>query len=317
MTKIAFASCMHAGQDATQHVWQEAAAHNPEWLILGGDNIYLSYGPAFVGPRGWGAQKFATRMLARYTAQFSVPSFRALIASIPAGQVLGVWDDHDFAWDGCCGTATDYKMPAKRLIAHAMFHHYFAALNERPLPTTLPPLSLAGLPNLNGSSVDGYRALDLGPLRVLLCDGRTYRESNQGNPAALLLGPLQEQWLLAEIASASKPVLIVSGSTMTDGEDQSWDAFTKFFTQRFLPATSSKIVMFLGGDVHKNRLHPPPIGFPVEIVSSGAAVGMVFRKRNYGVLDVSPAEAKISLYKKGAIQYSGRLDLVSGAFTSP
>jgi hypothetical protein len=183
------------------------------------------------------------------------------------------------------------------------------------MPASLPPLSLAGLPNLVGSSAKTYRALDLCPLRVLLCDGRTFRESNKSNPAALLLGSLQEQWLLAEIAGSTKPVLIVSGSTMTDGDDQSWDRFKKFFNQRFLPATSSKIVMFLGGDVHENRLHPPPSGFPLEIVCSGAAVGLIFRRRNFGVLDVTPAEAKIRLYKKGATQYSGRLDLVSGAFT--
>jgi hypothetical protein len=305
---------MNAGDDAKQRVWKEAPTHNPDWLILGGDNIYMNYGPAWFGPRRWSPSKFATTMLARYSEQFSVPSFRALIESIPAGQVIGVWDDHDFGWNNCYGTSLDDEMPAKSLIARAMFHHYFAELNKRPLATSLPPLSLPG------SSANVYRGLDVGPLRVLLCDGRTYREKNSSNPAAAsLLGAAQETWLFNEIAGAAltpKPVLIVSGSTMTDAGDQSWDFFADFFQNRFLPATNAGVVMFLGGDVHENRLPPRPTGFPVEIVSSGAALGVIFRKRNFGVLDVSTAEARIFLFEKGAIQYYGHLDLVSGAFAT-
>ncbi len=316
MTKIVFGSCMHVVDNATQSVWNEAAAHNPDWLILGGDNIYMNYGPAWFGPRRWSPHEFAAKMLERYTAQFSVPSFRALIEPIPIGQVIGVWDDHDFGWNNCYGTSIKDQMPAKSLIAHAMFHHYFAALNVRPLPASLPSLSLAGLPHLIDSTKEAYRALDLGPLRVLLCDGRSYREENQSNPAgASLLGTQQESWLLTEIANASKPVLIVSGSTMTsDGGDQSWDHFADFFKLKFLPATKSKVVMLLGGDVHENRLPTPPNDFPVEIISSGAAIGKCFRKRNFGVLEVSSADATIRLFKKGVVQYSGHLDLASGAF---
>ena len=45
-------------------------------------------------------------MQLRYARQFAVPSFRALVESIPAGQVIGVWDDHDFAWQNCFGADT-------------------------------------------------------------------------------------------------------------------------------------------------------------------------------------------------------------------
>ena len=313
--RIAFTSCMHVGHDGEQHVWDEAALHAPEWLILGGDNIYMNYGPDWFGPRRWSPQKFATRMWERYAAQFSVPSFRALVETIPAGRVIGVWDDHDFGWNNCYGTSSDDGMPAKRLISRAMFHHYFGALNQRPLPPSLPPLSLAGLPNLVGSAIPAYRALDVGPLRVLLCDGRSYREKNESDPgAASLLGLQQEQWLFAEMTGAGKPILVVSGSTMTDGGDQSWNRFTDFFKQRFLPAASGRVVMFLGGDVHENRLRAKQ-NRPVEVVCSGAAVGILFRKRNFGVLELSPTQAKVLLFKKGSLEYSGQLDLVSGAWS--
>jgi alkaline phosphatase D len=314
MTKIAFASCMHVGHHKKQKVWGEVAAHNPDWLILGGDNIYMNYGPAWFGPRRWSPEKFAKKMLKRYTDQFSVPSFHALVESIPSGQVIGVWDDHDFAWNNSYGTSLDDDMPAKSLIARAMFHHYFAALNQRPLPAVLPQLPLAGLPNLPNSTTPAYRALDIGPLRVFLCDVRSYREKKSNPGSASLLGESQEKWLFSEIKGSTK-VLIVSGSTMTDGKGQSWDIYSDFYENRFRPVIATKIGMFLGGDIHKNRLSAPKNGLPTEVVSSGAAIGLIFGKRNFGVLDVSPAEVGVRLVKNGVVQFSGRLDLATGAFT--
>ena len=316
MTKIAFASCMHVGHHAKQKVWTEVAAHKPDWLILGGDNIYMNYGPAWFGPRRWSPEKFAKKMLKRYTDQFAVPSFHALIDSIPSGQVIGVWDDHDFAWNNSYGTSTKDGMPAKRLIARAMFHHYFAALNIRSLPLTLPQMSLSALPKLPDSDKDVFRMLDIGPLCVFLCDVRSYRGKNKSDPgSAPLLGDAQEKWLLDGIKTAKGPVLVVSGSTMTDGDSQSWDNHSDFYQKRFRPVIAAKIAMFLGGDIHNNRLKPPSHGRPVEIVSSGAAIGILFGKRNFGILEVSPAEARIRLVKKGATQFSGRLDLSTGAYT--
>jgi hypothetical protein len=42
---------------------------------------------------------------------------------------------------------------------------------------------------------------------------------------------------------------------------------------------------------------------------------LIFGKRNFGVLDVSPAEVGVRLVKNGVVQFSGRLDLATGAFT--
>ena len=315
MTRIVFASCMSVEADSKQPVWKEAAAHQPDWLILCGDNIYMDYFPHLYQSKKWDPVRFAAEMHVRYARQFAVPAFQALVKSIPANQVLGVWDDHDFAWNNCFGADPGFGMPIKKRIATAMYHHYFAVLNQRPLPPVLPDLIIPDPDNPPSGDRDVYLATTIGPLRVLLCDGRSYREDNSsGNETASLLGVAQERWLLDELARSSGPILLITGSTMTKGDDQSWDSYQEFFMKRFLPAVRGKTVMFLAGDVHENRLPPKTHDWPVEIVSSAAVLDFPFNKRNFGVLEIADAEAEIFLYKRGAIEYTGKIDFGSGLF---
>ena len=314
MTRLVFASCMSALASDTQKVWKEAAAHQPEWLMLCGDNIYMDYFPHLNQSRPWSLAKFADEMQVRYARQFAVPSFRKLVASIPAGQVIGVWDDHDFAWNNCFGADPSYGMLEKKKVATALFHHYFAELNKRPLAAALPPLVMPDLQNPPNGTVDVYRALDIPPLRVLLCDGRTYRGKHPpGTMSGDLLGAAQEQWLFTELQGPG-PFLLVTGSTMTAGDDQSWDYYQDFYTNRFLPAVRNKLVMFVAGDVHENRLPPRVADQPVEVVSSAAVLDFPFNKRNFGVLDMQGDELRVFLYRRGEVQYTGKLQLGSGKF---
>ena len=115
MTMLVFASCMSALDNPEQPVWVEAAAHKPEWLVLGGDNIYMDYGVHLDQSRHWTPARFAQEMQLRYTRQFAVKTFRELVETIPAGQVIGVWDDHDFAWQNCFGADPSYGMHAMRI----------------------------------------------------------------------------------------------------------------------------------------------------------------------------------------------------------
>jgi alkaline phosphatase D len=315
MTRIVFASCMSVEGSVKQPVWKEVAAHKPEWLILCGDNIYMDYFPNGYQSKNWDPTRFAAEMHQRYAQQFAVPAFHALVKSIPADQVLGVWDDHDFAWNNCFGTDSGFGMPIKRKIATAMYHHYFAALNQRPLPATLPELKIPDPANPPGGDRDVYRACTIGRVRVLLCDGRSYREDiTSGSTTASLLGDAQEKWLFSELAKNSGPYLLVSGSTMTKGDDQSWDVHQEFFTKRFLPAVRGKTVIFLAGDVHDNRLPPRVPHWPVEVVSSAAALDFPFNERKFGVLDVSDVEANVFLYTRGDVEYTGKLNLATGSF---
>lgn len=316
MTRIVFASCISVEASSEQPVWEEAIAHEPDWLVLCGDNIYMDYFPNLYQSRRWKPDQFAREMHTRYARQFEVPSFRALVESLPAhGRVVGAWDDHDFAWNNCFGTDPDDDMPIKRRIATALYHHYFGALNLRPLPEKLPAFAMPDPANPPGGRQPTYGSTRIGPLHVLLCDGRSFREDNtSGTGAASLLGVEQEEWLFGELTRSSGPFLLVTGSTMTAGDDQSWDCYREFFDKRFLPAVKGKTVIFLAGDVHENRLPPRTPDWPVEVVSSAAVLDFPFNKRNYGLIEVSDAEASIFLYKRGRLQYTGRINLATNTY---
>lgn len=315
MTRMVFASCMSPLASDSQKVWKEAIAHEPDWLILAGDNIYMDYFPHLNQSRGWTLAEFATEMERRYSLQFAVPSFRKIVESVPAGQVIGVWDDHDFAWNDCFGAEPTYGMPEKKKVATALYHHYFAQLNQRPLAKALPPLAMPDLTNPPNGELEIYRALDIAPFRVLLVDGRTWRGKHPPKTmAGDLLGEKQEKWLFDELARSGGPFLLITGSTMTAGDDQGWDYYQDFFLKRFLPATRGKLMLFLAGDVHENRLPPRVDDHPVEIVSSAAVLDFPFNKRNFGVLDVQDNEARVFLYKRGEVQYASRINLGTGKY---
>lgn len=316
MTRLVFASCMHSGADDKQRVWRDAAAHEPDWLVLGGDNIYMDYGLGHLNEsKAWSLRKFKDEMFARYARQFSIPSFQALVKKIPHGQVVGVWDDHDFAWNNCYGTDTADGMPDKQKIAASLYHQYFMALNARPLPGALPELPMPDLQDPPNGMVDIYRALPLGPVTALLCDCRRYRERNpHGTNPVSLLGAAQEEWLFGQLNSGAGPFVIISGSTMTAADDQSWDYYQDFFHNRFLPAVTGKTVIFVGGDVHKNRLPPRIKDWPVEVVSSAAALTPLFFAPRFGVIELDADEARFFLYKSGKVEYTGKFDWGSGKF---
>ncbi|MBK8067248.1 MAG: alkaline phosphatase D family protein [Rhodanobacteraceae bacterium] len=315
MTTLVFGSCMmHDGKNGMS-VWADALAHRPDWLLLGGDNVYLDYFPTLGAPAGWTVEKFATELFERYREQFHTRSLRALANSIPAGQVIGTWDDHDFCWNNCYGADTKHDVPKKRRIARVLFHHYFQALNLRPLPAALPaiPLGVQSLLDHPFADQETYNAFDLDPFRVLVCDGRYYRERWDGSGAtntASLLGATQEAWLLNEIKQAQRPILIISGSTLSGASDQAWDYYTDFYIKRLQPALKNKVALYLGGDIHKNRLHQHPNTKTTEVVSS--AVRVPFSSRRYGVIDFNTKEAKIFLYRRGEVDTSGILDFGTG-----
>jgi len=78
-------------------------------------------------------------------------------------------------------------------------------------------LEIPDLANPPGGDRDVFHASTIGRLRVLVCDGRSYREDiTSGNTSASLLGDAQEKWLFGELAKSPGPYLLVTGSTMTN-----------------------------------------------------------------------------------------------------
>ena len=68
----------------------------------------------------------------------------------------------------------------------------------------------------------------------------------------------------------------------------------------------------MAGDVHENRLPPRVDDRPIEVVSSAAV--LTAHARRFGVLEVSDVEVNVFVYKSGDIQYTGKLNLVTGSY---
>lgn len=154
-------------------------------------------------------------------------------------------------------------------------------------------------------------------VRVLLCDGRSWRSDHPTDGAESdLLGTAQEAWLFNELGSYPGPFMLVSGSTMTNSTDQAWDYFGEFYRQRFLPAVQDKVVLFVAGDVHENRLPPRNGSEPIEIVSSASGLSFPINKRNFGVIEFDGNTVAVYLYKRGKVQYTSQLDMVTEMYAT-
>ncbi len=93
--KIAFASCFCSQITPSQPVWSWIQAHNPDFLVLLGDSIYLDI-HAPMHPMAMTDDQFAQHLFQRYSAQMQVPEFDALAQHMGAGKIFSIWDDHDF-----------------------------------------------------------------------------------------------------------------------------------------------------------------------------------------------------------------------------
>lgn len=313
MTTIAFGSCSRHQKDPEQRVWNFIRSKSPDYLLLLGDQIYMDFGlPLFGGnlyePRQMGVGEFASTMYGHYRTQFSIPSFRELVQSIPAGNIHCTWDDHDFAWNNAVGGKADdeHQVPQDKLrVSRHLIGQYRQALAAR-VPTYPPapdwPADPATLPDLGGVQesfvVDG--------IRVILLDLRTWADL-PGDECELLGGPEgeQERWLTGQLAQPEQEVILCSSLTLTKGT--SWEDYPRSYG-RLLEriAIREKKVLVLSGDIHVNRLktHRNPFGgYPVhEGTSSGLAItgyklSYLGPLGNCGFVTISPATIRVDLFR--------------------
>ncbi|HEX9171781.1 MAG TPA: alkaline phosphatase D family protein [Telluria sp.] len=271
--KVAFTSCIDAVDDPAQPVWTTIKALAPDVILLLGDIMYMDYGLAILGsrrPLGWprkvGNDVFAATMHERYKKQWSVPTFRDLLASGP--QIGMVWDDHDFAWNNSRGLGSEKYFAVneeRRLIAQGLFRQFRDACKHADASSYPPMPSLEAL--LAAPEQGIQTSFDRGDVRFIMLDGRSYREDPNIGPDADLLGYAQREWLLQQLGEWDGLVVISSGSVMT-GSEESW---SRYLDYAWLLGLASGRVLVLSGDIHKNVLptrHSPSL---FEVTSSGAA----------------------------------------------
>lgn len=309
--KIAFTSCFDALVDPEQIVWDQVRAQAPEVLLLLGDTIYMDYFPHLGRPRKWSNQEFANEMYNRYRAQWGVESFRRLVASVK--QVGLTWDDHDFAWNGSCGAGTKGKQAVPReksRISKNLFLQFKGRVQHKNITSAYPNQpSLGQL--LSGDDTGIQEAFDYGPVRIIMLDGRTYREDPENGKdgdemlVRSLLGKAQRTWLENQVEASSGLKLLCSGSTLTRS-GESWDHYMDY---QWLIDKRFKKTVVLSGDIHKNatQLHD---GYLLEVTSSGAALPRIGGgSGNFGILELEGGQAKIALYEKEGLDKQKTLPL--------
>ena len=282
MTKIAFVSCANVEKRKLQPAWDHIAASAPDLLLLLGDNTYMN----------WVETKWEPdRLLANYEAQFQIKAFKDLIHSVPT---LAIWDDHDLGPnDSCGGAMADEQVKLSR----SYFDKYLAVA-------------------INNNRPHMYCTHDIGDVRVIMLDVRTYRTLSSA-PAATVLGAAQEQWLWDQLALNPKPYTIVaSGSVSNRGASGHKLTDYKQFWQRLrnelshVPPKpdpkSNRKVLFLSGDIHDNRWKKWN-GYFFEATSSGVACVVgdpALPTDNWGLLEYGNTELRVTL-NGHAPSYSG------------
>ncbi len=278
--RIAFASCCDYRKKIGSHIWSEILGHNPDVLLLLGDNVYL---PRRYKPKS--PAELRQQLKIQYDRLLSDPQFDSLLARMTGGGLIlaAIWDDHDFL--GGANYARDFPSEYREAAKAQFFESFeFAA---RP-------------PNV-------YRSFDVGEVKFVLLDCRSWREppKKASGKAEDVLGAAQLEWLRRELEHR-RPYTIVCSSLSfhhhPGPKHERWEEYPAAHAELLRLLGGRPGVLMLSGDIHRNSAKD---GHKlIELVSSG-----VSRKhqwwfwrllRNYGVLDLDAQGARVSFYEKDA-----------------
>ncbi len=301
LTRIAFGSC--ADQDQPQPIWDAVMDRRPQLFIFAGDNVYGD------------VQSPDLRELRRaYATASMLDGYNRLRRSVPH---MAVWDDHDYGLnDG--GASFAFKAQAKELF-----------LDFWNVPADDARRQREGL----------YTAAVYGPVgrrvQVILLDTRWFRSplkptDQRGapgreryvpdpEPTKTMRGPVQWQWLEAQLRQPAELRLIVS-TIQVLAEGHGWERWGNLPIERqrlfdLIGATRAQGVVLLSGDRHLGALYRETVGTPyalTEITSSGInktypnsreagpnRLGAVYGGINFGTIEVDWPAGSVELAVRG------------------
>ncbi|MHC4754452.1 MAG: alkaline phosphatase D family protein [Planctomycetota bacterium] len=255
-----------------ERMWDTIGLHNPEALLLLGDNVYIDF------PHQFGDFHKYT-----YYRRQSRPEFRRLTSSIPA---YAIWDDHDCAiGDSWMGPYTD--KPSWKM---SMLEGFKMNWNNPGYGTDKWPAC--------------WFKFSIADVDLFLLDGRFYRTNPYGeNPS--MLGPVQKAWLLSELKKSKATFKVLASPVPWDfytkgGSLDTWNGFRDERNEIFNFLEENKIngVVLVSADRHRSdaRKIERPNGYPFyEFESSrltndnfhGLAKGAIFgynKKPSFGLL---------------------------------
>ena len=290
--KIVFTSCMRLEAFESQSVWRDIDELAPDMLVMLGDQIYMDFGlPIFSNepngaPKRYSVGKFRNTMDKHYEAQWNEPHFKKLFEKMHAkNAVHGTWDDHDFAWNNAYGSEVE---DAKKNASRELFHKWMNCSTNKP---------------------EIYHHIDIPNARVIFLDTRFYADARGASPRNLL-GETQFQFLEEKLQHEKLYTIICSGLTLTNG-NENWALFDQDFKRLSTLVKDRKNVLFLAGDIHRNKFSIPSSKRPCyEIVASGMAVNIFGLplsfddRRNWGLIEFDEKEVLVRLTdKKGSKRF--------------
>lgn len=308
LTRIAFGSCNH--QNASQHMWAQIAAQQPQLFLMIGDNVY--------GDAGWDADAGLESLRSAYALQASYPEFTGLRAKVP---MMATWDDHDFGLNDAGG-----NFPMRRW-AETLFETFWGSSD-----------AVKSRPGIYESTITGPEGKRV---QVILLDTRFFRSDLKraewtkdrpplggyvpdASPDKTVLGAEQWAWLAQELAKPADLRIVVSSTQVITTAHQ-FEGWTNFPAERdrlltMLKAREASGLVILSGDRHAAGVYKAEHQGETmwELTSSSlnlsfgsdndrstarepdaARVSKFFSEENYGLIDIDWKAKKLTMTLKG------------------
>lgn len=247
--RIGIVSCMNdALKDVADQIWPEFTGHNPDMILLLGDNVYADKNTSHFGPAN------PEILWVRYTqTRNKLPVFY-IKTLIPT---LATWDDHDFGRNG--GDRTYEHREASRQV----FFDFFP--QEYKIKDYDQGFGVANSLKMFGAE-------------WILMDNRFERSPNGANVSdETQWGQDNEKWLYKKLKSNPIPAFIAEGDQYFGGYHP-FDSYERNHPESFKTfikniKTLKQPVVFLSGDRHLTEVIKVPaqtLGYQTYELTSSA-----------------------------------------------
>lgn len=253
--RLAFLSCMDDILKREQaFMWKQLLEQSPDAIVMMGDNVYADRVPG-----GW-READPEQLWNRYVETRNTLDFFKAGKLVP---VIATWDDHDFGRNDTDRTY-QYKNESRDV-----FLAFFPQAKSAQDFELGPGISAAW---------------DAFGMRFIITDDRTFRSPDRVDLADQThFGPDQEDWIVEQLRTETKPVLLIAGDQFFGGY-QGFESYEGNHPKSFAKELKRwRVVkaplLFISGDRHLTEIVKVPrqiLGFPTYELTSSPMHAKVF-----------------------------------------
>lgn len=232
--RITFGSCNNQNQQ--QPLWKDMIKQKPDLFIWGGDTIYADWGKSETVRKAYDKQK-------------ANPDYAQFISQTP---YIGIWDDHDYAFDGAGG-----DLSFKKISQQLMLDFYDVPLDS-----------------IRREQEGIYSSYEFGEgqqkIKFIMLDNRYFKDLD---PEAPILGKTQWEWLENEFKNSTASLhFIFSGLSIFSPllpYSEEWRHYPSEVNRMLslLKTYQVKAPLFVSGDKHFSSIFK--YSGQLEFLSSG------------------------------------------------